>query len=238
MFEDKSDSALSKLLACAYNDTLKSEFEKVIIFSDGDRNIRSKLAEYLEGNIIVYVDVVPDNVHTIEAYKEVEDYVLSSNITDRVIVMPIPCIEYYVIKAFCKFEYDEVKSVIDKQNYRDILYSHRGRRLRVKSFEKYCKSVLNNYLSCFDSGYVYEADCYCPKVRDNQILEECICGNQLNKAWMVITELPAFVNNDRNIYFKTKSVNLREVKMRLIQEYNKLAENFVEAGYIRNARLL
>lgn len=116
-----------------------------ISFSEGDKNIIKKLTELRETNkiLVVFIDVMPDNIKTVECYNKCIKWVDSGEV--ECYVIPIPCIEYYVIKAFYKESL--VKNVvIDFMNYKDYIYDDNHRLLSNKSFEKFCKSVIKKII--------------------------------------------------------------------------------------------
>ena len=228
IFEDNDKMAISKLIARAYYDDCATD--KDILFAGNNSSITDLLVNLdINYNYLVYVDVVPDNIMTIYEYLNCIKYIKENNFTN-VFILPIPCIEYYVIDAFIEDElYRDL--IFNKSKYKDYTINKRNKKLSVDSFEKYCKSMLYNSSPCMDKNkQFYKEDCICKKAPFN---EKCNEMNLDYKAWRLVGSLPVIAYSDRNKYIKARQVNINEVVDLLKEEYYKLANKYVEYGYIK-----
>ncbi len=105
--EDKANMSVSKLISSLLD----------IEFCDSNSNILRLLNDKNSSDYNVYLDVVPDNKKIVGDYNRIlgtYDAYADRNIN----IIPIPCTEYYVIKALdsigvdFKFKYDWVAIVI------------------------------------------------------------------------------------------------------------------------------
>ena len=96
IFEDAENAPISQMIASAY----KNQSEVMLYFTGGNSVLRDKLCEiYDAGNqYIVYIVLVPDNYTTIKEYRILRKIIRRRNFKN-VYVLPIICIEYYVMKT-------------------------------------------------------------------------------------------------------------------------------------------
>ena len=228
IFEDKITSGISKLLTHAYSND-ECGFKR-LHFTDGNLNIEGMLNELKEYvNIIVYVDIMPDKAATIDVYKTCVEWVRKNNRKD-VFILPIPCIEFYVIKSFFDKSLDEVDVVLKFGDYRNVRFNSKGRQLSVTDFESYCKSVVDNYRGCFRTkGDFYVKDCLCKNV---DYLKDCTQISLIDKAWILVTSLPMFIGSNSNKVKKTEKINMRDVESKCKSKYYDIANKYVELGII------
>lgn len=228
LFEDKITSGISKLILHAYSG--KDKECSCVYFADGNLNLTNKLEELKENkNIIVYVDVMPDKSSTIAAYKSCRKWVKDAN-RDDIFIIPIPCIEYYVVKSFFDKDAKEVRVVVNFEDYRSVPFNSKNKQLSICDFESYCKSVVDNYRGCFrTNGVFYSKDCLCKEV---DYLKHCTKISVMNKAWKLILSLPAFVNNENNTFYKTQKVLFSEIENECIDMYNIIAKKYLDYGII------
>lgn len=231
MFEDNKNSVISKFL-CSVYDCSFDGFCKQVIFLNGNTGLRNKIDMLCkeDESYIIYIDVVPDNFKSIRAYIDLEEYCkLRSNIC----VIPIPCIEYYIIKVYGDKKVNEIVQIFNDRYVKETELVTKILRGKYKSFEKYCKKVLDHcLLPCQKKdGRFYIEDCICGK----QLFDiECISKTIVEKASAVITELPVFVYSDK-IQAVTQSVtynDLIDIKNQCIQLYYSIAKDFKNNGYI------
>lgn len=215
ILEDNESSAISQLLKrCFKEDTL--------IFTNGNKNI-CKMIKTLSPDIsgIIYLDVVPDNKQTITIYNQISKLLEDEAYRNRFILLPIPCIEYYVIRAFCNIE----PSISQRYttNYRS-LNSMNGRLLGTRSFESYCKSIVRNYNSCLSNKFLISE---CDTV--------CSCADSISYGDKIIEflrSLPVFINSVLTEEL-VHHVDLYSIRDELIDMFNKAYKAYVAFGYIK-----
>lgn len=134
IFEDDDKSVLIQSYKRFY-----SQFGVKVIGACGYLNIENVINNIVGSeSIIVYMDVVPDNPEIVMKYNELRLMYRKRNL----LIVPIPCSEYYLIKKLCDPLDKNVSIAINREDYR-----HTEIVMRYgfcKSFEKYCKKVLNN----------------------------------------------------------------------------------------------
>ena len=235
IFEDNEDYILSKFIKLAYTEEERSR----LIFAGGNRNVLTKLKVIWDADsqFIVYLDVIPDNVSTITEYIKFHKWISSEDI-QNVIVLPIPSIEYFFIKVLGDNAIDEVNVVFGSADYKRTDLVSKKLRGVCDSYEIYCKAVLNHKMDLrkrplskskdLTVRKYYLVDCLCSKPYEK-------CTNEVSiieKAWQVVKQLPVFYNGELNQYFKTHSVDLREVEKDCIRQYNTLVDKLYVAGII------
>ncbi len=159
IFEDSEKSKISDLLLRTDEPIVNS----VDSFAKGNDNlkkyIRRALREYNE--VLCFVDVVPDNEYTVGLYNNLVRYSLGREL----IIIPIPCIEYVVLKSVSilpQFADNQIiKSVLSFSKYSE------------SSFEVRCKAIINrdDTVRCLskyagDNSY-YLMNCLCDSVLDH-----------------------------------------------------------------------
>lgn len=135
IFEDARDTPSSKLLQKSCNGSN-------IVFS---RAGASKVAETVdscikEDLVIVFYDVVPDNLSTVyDYYRLMEAY----SDFDNIKIIPIPCIEYFVLDMLLNYHYiAQVQKILNI-----FMLKKNSIEYKDKSFEKYCKHLLSDLSS-------------------------------------------------------------------------------------------
>ena len=236
IFEDNENYILSQFLKSAYT---QNEC-KHLIFADGNRKVFSKLKEVWRDDItiIVYLDVIPDNESTITEYTKIQKWISSEDLKN-IVVLPIPSIEYYFIKAMGDRSTHEVDVAINFGDYKNTSLVKQKLNGVCSSFEIYCKAVLNHKMdlckrpmskskSPLARSY-YLTDCRC--IDDKY---DCEIESLEEKAWCVIRKLPVFYNGKLNKYFTTKEVDLVEREQLCIKQYNRLVDNLYDANIIKS----
>lgn len=227
LFEDRDTSGISKLLKYAYSED-KHLYNK-ILFSGGNKVITKYLESLKDENVIVYIDVMPDKVSTVNAYNECIDWINQNNCNKNMRVVLIPCIEYYVIKMFLDRNRQEVNTVIEFGNYTKVKTSAASKDLCTTDFENYCKSVLDNYNSCFKSkGKFYIFDCICNK---GNFISSCYAITRFEKAWKLVTSLPIFMHSDNNTV-PTERASIEDVVIASRKLYYAIGEVYKGFGII------
>lgn len=187
LFEDNPTSPVSQCLAAS---CVGESFK----FAAGSANLR-KVINTLTGEIYVYVDVVLDNPATMTTYGElVRTFRRNSNVH----IIPIPCIEYYVVQylhdlgLLSNKYYDMSRHTFDFRSFIDKSFGN-----IPHSIESFYKALLNtskyictrNTKSAKNSGigifYIADCDCtqYCQRLYNKHLKD---------KADLLVSYLPAY----------------------------------------------
>lgn len=144
MFEDNPNSELSRLILAAY----KPEETDSILFTKGDGNVINVLESMVcdTEDIVLFVDVVPNNVSTCIAYRKIHKYVRRFVRDKHVFMFPIPCIEYYALQCFDSRRFVPITTALDKNLY----------PIGVNSAENYYSYLLCNGDACIATGKARE----------------------------------------------------------------------------------
>lgn len=229
IFEDDERDILSIFFRQAYPTTQSSNF----IYARGNCNLEDKIKNELENNnehILVFMDMVPGNRELIKCYNKYKK--LSRDNNFRVIVLPIICAEYYLIKALkdtpALSNSCGVDICINKEVYFNspVITDARDRNY-CKNFEKYCKLILmknTKYCATHSGkttnefyGAYYTKDCIC-KFKDAACKKE---HTVLEKAINYIKQYPcipcgSYLKNVITLY----SDDLWNVHRQLVNDYN------------------
>lgn len=161
LFEDNKEARISKLLR-------RPELSEWITddsFSCGYGN----LEEYVEriiasGNsVLCFHDVVPENTSIIQHYNNMVNTYRDYN---NVVIIPIPCIEYYVLIAL-------YKAYNIKDTRISALLSFAKYTINSFSYETYCKTIITTLYDyvCMhimnNGGEFYTEPCLCDYHRKN-----------------------------------------------------------------------
>lgn len=221
LFEDGEDSLPSQLLK-----TYEKENSDVLIHFCGSNTIVKKRLKdvYTIGDYyLVYFDLIPDNPMTRAYYNKLINSCINRGYTNLAVI-PIVGIEYYILKAHSP-----------ELNVNPLLDIFKFSNDSISSLERYYKYMLNNYIkdcmhpnvptnTCQSKGLFYFVNCLCPYAESG-----CIVQTLSQKASLVINELPVF--KEIMIHYKgQRSVNLEELSLKFIKEYNILV-NFYKLKY-------
>lgn len=237
IFEDSANSVLSRFLCRAYN-CLDANNCNELYFCGGNTEIISKVREHCKENesYILFVDVVPDNFRTIALYRKVVKYCQEKS---NIFVIPIPCIEYYVIKTWGDLNNNNVAEVFIGHHVKDTELTRIQLRGVYKSFEKYCKMVVEHcLLPCQKSkGRFYQEDCLCNHKLYNH---SCVQVGVKEKAMSLVLKLPVHIsfNSEQDLGAKVSMVDLINIKEECTQLYYNIANDFKSNGYIYNINKL
>ncbi len=216
IFEDSNDSnvSITNLLKHCY-------LPDCVRFAGGNRNVCNYVSSLSSNDIgIIYFDVVPDNYNTIRQYNKTKRFIEG---LERFDIIPIPCIEYFVIKAFCN---DIDIGEIYLSDYRNIYPRYRGRRLNINSFEKYCKSLIDNYSNCFGDKYLIN-NCRCSKCKSSN-LDKITFADKID---LMLSSLPILYNTVLD-NADIEPVSYMSVKNYWINLYNNALDNYIRYGYL------
>lgn len=201
-------------------------YGNVLEGSYGDQSIVDKMYGEFAKDTIVQVDVVADNRNTLEVYR---DAVLKAKELENVFVIPIPCIEYYFIRAFLGYSVPEAVTVITFGDYTKCVKNHRGRRLSTTiDFEHFCKSVVGNYTDCFKSNKFVRVSCLC----DNPKTSFCDDALTLEiKRQRMLNTMPVTTHVMNKVMLGDVSYILNIIN-NCEYLYNSMAKSFKDAGII------
>lgn len=244
IFEDNPDSLISKLLT-------RATVEVDMIFSKGCSNVITKVNEaILMGykEIFVFIDLVPDNKRTVDAYNSLVceglDGVISARNRDGVSDVDLSEIFYCVIPIFC-IEYIVLKSIGRNSYGKKRDYTYVGNMLNDlgavyesvsgDTLERKFKSMLNGgkISRCFTSresstnivtGKFYKEDCNCEEWG-------CSCREHLDvKGDKIYAELPLFFEDNtfkrrlQSLGLEAWSCNIDLLKEEIQKNYNNLCD--------------
>lgn len=240
LFEDNREDILYRLLLSAYNEDVSSKF----IFARGNGNIIRIVNEIMDKTseeICVYLDLVPGNSSALEIYIKLKR--LSRKNNYRIIVMPIPCAEYYFIKALFNQKnlitrVDGIKECVDLDYYTpSSLIETTDDKKFCRNFEKYCKLVLKKcFIDCVRHsninnakyGMYYTHDCKCEY---NEYY--CRIQSRLDKCIEVMCKYPCVPGESLIGSSNKRSLNTEEVweiHRKLVENYNKMVEVYINKG--------
>lgn len=239
IFEDHDNSRLMRLFRQGYKQEDTSNF----ICTKGNGSILESIKVIIEQyglntEIVVYLDAVPDNKNTILAYNTIYDY-LKENPGHRVVLLPIPCMEYYFIKSIqgqqVETNKDWVKACINRQWWRDtsIIETEKDQKF-CKSFEKFCKLVqIKAVKECArqqgNSVTYFEVDCS----KQENCFAKCKNETKDFKCARFLSQFPCvpcnqiirqFTQDIHNLEFK----DLIKIQEQVVKEYNTQADLYTE----------
>lgn len=232
IFEDNEKDDIQRLLKASYTDTSN------IVWANGASNITYEIKRLgKENEYYVFMDLVPDNIETYLSYCKIKSSVKNGY---RVIIFPIPCIEYYLIKMLLNIGILEdskaLRDLIDRKDYAKLAYikDERDRRY-IKTFERLCKVVIarvdkecarksNESDRINDSlkGTLYRHDCPCK-------YNKCMNMTLINKSFELLLQFPCIPAG--SIHSNTKKLSWEDcivIHRSLVDEYNRDVENYRE----------
>ena len=236
LFEDDEKVPISMLLNNCYNGGN-------IFFSGGcDKLLNKALAIQNPGDkIIIYYDVAPNNVKTVKGYRDLYKTIKSKNIKD-IIVVPIICIEYIVVKYLYKYKqlsipdsYKDVeKYLIKNLNWNYYVNNCKTNTYIESSIEHFYKIVLSQIQRqrCKRNSHKYSKD---GRTIDKSygsgkfFYENCPCNRHCNlnckdklqlKAERLYMELPLAIINDNVHKENIEKLGIRLVQKKLIDVQN------------------
>ena len=176
IFEDDANALTSKLFRAAYSDT--SNF----VYANGGSNIEAIIQgtvdkatnDWLPGiwdkdpneMVYVYLDMIPANKSVKQTYIKLRS--LARKNLGKMIVFPIVCSEYYMIKAFGDQSNPNILTCIQRGDYFNTS-AYKSDPRGCRNFEKFCKYLLKDeVMDCMStdsrkSAYTkfYTTDCLC-----------------------------------------------------------------------------
>ena len=188
----------SRLLKSSYNGNN-------IYFSNGNSNIITILNSIYnpEDLFIIFLDVVPNNKALVEKYKEYDIRLETDGLDSNTFIIPIFCIEYYLIKFLDKlgilFTKDKkIKNIYDNL-YKTFNWGNLDDSFNLKSIEKIYKEIIKlqkpyclrneNNLSKYYYGNFYKDSC--TNCKDKRCIKKVNFSLEY-KAELLYTSLPIF----------------------------------------------
>lgn len=173
-----------------------------LLFAERNSGLKRKLNRALSKRdeneiVVVFVDLVPDNIDTVLIATQLMKHVLDSNFSN-VLIMPIPSIEFIFVKAFEDLVdgyKDSAKALLLRDGQETTSLFTENRVGGNKSFEKFAKACFSNCFKSFSKNrFPLEDKAYSFFGGENRDKEN----------WKFITNLPVFEDLVSNVYFKQK----------------------------------
>lgn len=175
MLEDEKDDILSKLFREAYPKEIADKF----VYTNGSGNIEGALLNVMNNSnerVGIFLDTIPGNRDCTSVYYKLR--AISDSYPDRVVVFPIVCSEYYIIKLLSSqglmIKHSDVDICLNKLDFTTSeIYNNPETGKQCKNFEKFCKFVIKNYaVNCalntpgryhenLEYSFYYCKDCLC-----------------------------------------------------------------------------
>ena len=247
LFEDDSRDILSKLYMEAYPEKMRRNF----IYVRGNGELYKTAKNYLQySDIAVFIDMVPDNDTCREIYIDLVGLSKDKNIKNRLLIFPIVCSEFYMIKSLYKYtqyidkHHADVNICLNKGDYRkSSIYIHKGKP--CKSFEKYCKAVLIRHVtdcvkhtSRFDDGTTNEKyglyyceDCLCDKSSDT-----CEVKGLKKKAIELLSVYDIVPSNSLAINKTCIDNDIINIHRKLVDDYNAMLAKYEALGIVKTTK--
>lgn len=240
VFEDNEEDIISKFFKKAYPDNIANTF----VYAKGNGNIKSIVNNLListTDEIVVYLDTIPGNKETAKIYKALRDISIKSNY--RLIILPLVCMEYYLIKALKDSQVMRDPTGVDICINKDLyfnspLISSPDDKDFVKNFEKYCKLILiKNLKECASHSGKTTVDCYGAYYHNDCLCKykeaDCIMERLLSKLSVFLSQFEcipegSILNNIRRLSVD----NLWDIHRKLVQYYNEMVDYYINSGNI------
>lgn len=240
VFEDHEEDIISKFFRQAYPNDIADRF----VYAKGNSNIKgivNKLLSDTNDTIVVYLDTVPGNKETVKIYRDLQK--ISRREQFRLVVLPVVCMEYYLIKALydsqVMIEHVGVDICLNKDLYfNSPLIATMEDNTFVKNFEKYCKLILIKNLkrcACHSGkmteecyGAYYQNDCFC-SYTDNACIEELLI-KKIIRFIHQFEYIPKgnIISNE----IEQNQIEIWDIHRELVYEYNKMVDYYINSGVV------
>lgn len=248
IFEDSDDTPSSVLLKSSFNGAN-------IEFANGSSRVyRKVLSLRCVSDIdycIVFFDVAPDNRYTISRYRRLIEDLNEAEIYFPVYVVPIPCIEYVILKLFCSYSYIScsnrirhlIRYLVEEFNWgiakAELGLNYNGSIEKVYKFLLANQSMLclRNTISDKNklSGKFYIKDCDC---EERYCRLRCIDSLRL-KAERLYTSLPIFdiisKEHAKILYdmgIVTQTLSIGELRLKQSELYKDICTQLGVSGFV------
>jgi len=235
IFEDHSNADISRLFKAAYDD----EKQKNFIYAEGNGNLADKAGYYLANStetIVVFMDAIPDNKECYRIYREIS--CMSKRNGFRIVLLPIVCAEYYMIKSIRHLDMfadlGEVDRCIAKiPHITSKLMSNKYKARYCRNFEKYCKYIIRYNVSktCIKpynidqdiNGEFYKGACTCQKSTSDCVEEPL--SQKAERLLLSYKYVPSgsIATNVKNLTEK----EIWDVHRKLVDEYNDFVNEYI-----------
>lgn len=240
VFEDNEESPVSKMLkSCVYGSR--------IYFSGGSGVLVSTVKKLISkgyNEILVYIDVVPDNEDTLDMYLTVNTWLTKLAIVNdvKIALIPIFCIESVVLSFIASDSFGNSKDKMLLGIYlKDVKKLYED--IKGSSIEKKYKSLLNGKMSyCLHNtsgrksvvGKFYRCDCDCEEF-------SCYCKCSVGeKSERLYVSLPVvYAEEDYIAKIKELGVNVLECDIESVKEdISRMYKGICLALNIREIKIL
>lgn len=235
IFEDHPDADISILFKSAYSsDTVRS-----FVYTKGNGNLVDSVNYFLSETtdmIAVFMDTIPGNKDCYSVYREIG--LVSKKNDYRVVVLPIVCAEYYMIKSIegtdmMKDPEETARCIRKEPHITSRLMDYADKARYCKNFEKYCKYILkyNAAKDCLKpynkiidtNGEYYREKCNCQKAAGDCIQKPLSeKAQELLTAYRYIPSGSAVVNAT-----SLTEKEIWNVHRELVDEYNAFVDKYI-----------
>lgn len=261
IFEDHENSDLSKLFRRLYPKNISDKFE----YTRRNTQIRNRidlLVEKMKNNgniedIVIYLDMPPGSPDIVGEYNRIrkKSARLLKEHKIKIIVIPIVCAEYYIIRMVYKLGIFNNKRVmlaecVNREFFKNselMKMLTEQQKQECYTFENYCKFILNPGLgNCFKSsvkerstiGSFYRDTCSIICCADEETEVKCRGLDRDDISFNTLVEYPIIpsgieVEKEDILYTKYETFGeVIEVHNRLIDEFNKWVRDFEQKDNI------
>ena len=235
IFEDHPDADISILFKSAYSNDKLSNF----VYAEGNGNLIDEVNDYLlktSDMIVVFLDTIPGNKDCYFIYREIS--LISKKNNYRIVILPIVCAEYYMIKSLkdtgmIKDSLETNRCIEKKPHITSNLMAYADKARYCKNFEKYCKYILkyNAAKQCLKpynkeddiNGEYYRETCGCYKAT-----ADCMNKSLSEKAISLLAAyryVPSgrIAENVKNLTEK----EIWDIHRALVDEYNDFKDQYI-----------
>ena len=257
IFEDRKTSDTAFIFNKGYPSNVVENF----IYSSGAPNISNEIDILLKKeskpDFIIFMDLIPGNRSIQGNYMRLVKKIRALEQANkcRGIIIPIICAEYYIVKALVKqgilINNQSTKLCVDKGIYTQssILQENDALMNYCKSFEKYCKKVLEfqGIHKCStpsnkdkrEEGLYYKYDCtsscilYDSPIRLKNNLK-CNIISLVEKASYILKEYPIIPKG--SLVFSINDIEnydeIINIHRRLVDEFNEWDNFYMQNSYL------
>ena len=241
VFEDKREDVLSEFFRKAYPEDVSERF----VYTNGNGAILSKVEQLLNCTheiIVVFLDFYPTNNSITKIYSRLH-YESRKN-DNRVIVLPIVCAEFYLLKFLDKNNMitDKRKAdiVLNFELFDDVLRSNDFTEIDIKfctTFEKYCKLVTMKWVEdCAKTNKTqeyYTENCKCETLSNS----DCISYELEQKSIDYIGQYPYVPKSTYDNEVEDSDVEeIWDVHRQLVGMFNSIADKLQPIDNTRTYR--
>lgn len=253
IFEDNVKTPSSSLLKSSYNGA-NIEFSS----GGGSHRITPLIDKHKRFNkdsvVIIFLDLPPNNEKTYFSYEKITDHILNNNYSS-VYIIPIICIEYYILRLIMHRAYTKhniklnclMDNLVKDFNYsystvQDVISNNKYVQESLEHLYKWLLINLVNNTRCMinakrkDSYYgkFYLSDCDC----DTKFCKISSCMQLTDKAEMFYTELPVFTIKDEVHKSLLNQLNIRIQETAISDVYNDVIDFFYKICKSMNIEMI